>query len=46
MKLLMALRRYYLADDDEAIHWTEYAWAALGYGFPIVITAFTLLAVS
>lgn len=41
----MALRRYFMAEDDEAIHWSDYVWAAGGYGVPIVIAVFAALSV-
>lgn len=40
---LMALRRYFLADDDEEIHWGDYAWLVFGYGSPVLITIYTIM---
>lgn len=43
MRALKALRRYFLAADDEDVHWSDYAWLAGGFGFPILITIVTII---
>ena len=42
---MMALRRYFMADDDEAVSPSDYVWMTVGYGVPIIITLFTVLSV-
>ena len=43
-EVLLKLRRYFLADDDEEIEPIEYVWLVGGYGTPVAITIFTVIA--
>lgn len=41
LQKLRTLRNYFLADESESIHWSDYAWLIAGYSFPVGILIFT-----